>query len=262
MSDFDRDLEQELRAAAPQAQAIFVDEVARRLHAQRAGLRPTRIRRGLALAFSALTVVALGVLGAPAYVAQAAHALAETATTTFGGGSPSGNALPGPGGTSGSNQYETPEPICHRTNTDPLNPTWALIVDSPSNHVGHPDLIPAPPWGCPPSRSPGRPGDPSETTTTLKATHDSTATLIGQKSFIVVVRAADGSVPRGTVQCFDNLRLFASPPLSDGKATCSFRPPIHGTHTFAAIFDTGDVNKWASSAGNSLTLVGNGKGPG
>jgi hypothetical protein len=71
MSEFDHDLELELRTAAPQARPLFVDEVARRLHAQRPGLRPSRFRLFLALAFSVLTAVALGVLGAPAYVAHA-----------------------------------------------------------------------------------------------------------------------------------------------------------------------------------------------
>jgi len=256
MSDFDRDLEHELRAGAPQARPLFVDDVARRLHAQRPGLRPNRLRLSLALAFSALTVVALGVLGAPAYVAHAADALVQTATTTFSGGSgPSTNVLSGGAASSGSFQYETPEPICHRTNTDPVNRTYVLIVDSPSNHFGHPDIIPAPPWGCPPSHSPGRPGDPSETTTTLKATNDGPGFLAGQKKFNLAVTAADGSTPQGFILCFDNLSPFDQTVLIDGKATCTYGMRAVGTHNITAVFHTGDVRKWASSAGNVLTIT-------
>lgn len=255
MSDFDHDLERELRDAAPQAPALFVDEVARRVHAQRPGLRPNRLRLSLAFAFSALTIVALGVLGAPAYVAHAAGSLLQTATTTLGGGTPTTNALLG-GGSSGSVQYETPVPICHRANTDQLNPRWALIVDSPSNHLGHADIIPAPPWGCPPNHGPGRPGDPSETTTTLKSTTDSTGALAGQKKFSIVVRSADGSIPRGSVFCFDNLSPFDQTVLVDGKATCTFGIRALGTHIITAVFHTGDVKKWTSSAGNVLVITG------
>jgi len=256
MSDFEHDLERELRAAAPQPRALFVDEVARRLHAKRLGLRPNRLRLSLALAFSALTAVALGVLGAPAYVAHAADTLVQTATTTFGGGgSPSTNAVAGGGGTSGLVQYEAPEPICHRTSTDPLNPTYVLIVDSPSNHLGHPDIIPAPPWGCPPSHSPGRPGDPSETTTILKTTNDGPGTLAGQKKFSILVTAADKSTPRGFVLCFDNQTPFDQTVLVDGKAACTFGMRVIGSHNITAVFHTGDVKKWASSAGNVVVIT-------
>src|SRR3982751_3696550 len=94
MTDFGHDegrlrLERELRAAAPQARALFVDEVARRLQAQRSALRPIRLRMGLALAFSSLMIVALGALGAPGYVAHAATAIGQAVT---------GGTVPGPTG--------------------------------------------------------------------------------------------------------------------------------------------------------------------
>src|SRR3954454_10362631 len=128
MTDLGRDpydpwLEQELRAAAPQARALFVDELARRVRVQRFRMRPSRARMGLAVGFSALMIAALGVLGAPALVAHAATAIVTTATTVMnGGGTTSTTALTG--GTSGSSQYEAPVAICHRTG-DAFNPAWA-----------------------------------------------------------------------------------------------------------------------------------------
>lgn len=248
MSEFDRDLERELRQAAPQARPLFVDDVARRLHAQRPGLRPSRFRLSLAIAFSALTAVALGVLGAPAYVAHAANALVQTAR--FGDGDSARH-----GGTSGSSQYEAEVPICHRTNTDPLNPTWALVVDKPSNHAGHADIIPAPPWGCPGNERPHRPGDPSATTTSVKVSNEGPGNTKNPKTFAVTVSAADSSRPSGTVLCFDNLVQFASAPLVNGKATCTLTPRPAGMHSVTAMFSTGDYKKWASSAGNVLTFT-------
>jgi Bacterial Ig-like domain (group 3) len=253
MSEFDNDLERELRAAAPQARPLFVDEVARRLHAQRPGLRPSRFRLSLALAFSVLTAVALGMLGAPAYVAHAANALLQTAS--FGDGNSARD-----GATSGSSQYEASVPLCHRTNTDPLSPTWTLIVDKPSNHDGHADIIPAPPWGCPGNERPHRPGDPSATTTSVKASVEGPGNTKNPKTFVVTVGAADSSRPSGTVLCFDNLVQFGSAPLVDGRATCSLAPRPAGTHSVTAMFRTGDYKKWASSAGNVLTFTV-GKGP-
>jgi Bacterial Ig-like domain (group 3) len=245
-------LEHELRDAAPQARALFVDELARRVRVQRFRMRPSRARMGLAVGFSALMIAALGVLGAPALVAHAATAIVNTATTVLkGGGTSSTTGLTG--ATSGSSQYETPEPICHRTG-DAFNPTWTLVTDVPSAHDGHPDIVPAPPWGCPPNRSPG--GPPSETTTSISSTDNPPiATPLEQKSFFVSVRGAAAlGAPHGTIECFDNRTRFATVDAPLGTARCSVGTLGAGTHAITAVFKTGDVSKWASSAGNVLSV--------
>ena len=70
-----------------------------------------------------------------------------------------------------------------------------------------------------------------------------------------LVTAADKSTPQGVVLCFDNLRPFDQTALVGGKATCTFGMRALGTHNITAVFHTGDVNKWASSASNVLTIT-------
>src|SRR4051794_8436735 len=257
MTDLGRDpydawLEQELRAAAPHARALFVDELARRVRVQRFRLRPSRARMGLAVGFSALMIAALGVLGAPGLVAHAASAIVQTAATVVnGGGTASTTGLTG--GTSGSMQYETPVAICHRTG-DPFPPTWTPVTGPPSAPHGHPDIAPAPPWGCPPNHSPG--GPPSETTTSMSIDTPRIGTPLEQKSFFVSVSGAAGlGAPHGTIECFDNVTRFAIVDAPLGTARCSIGTLAAGTHAITAIFKTGDVNRWASSASNVLTVV-------
>jgi Big-like domain-containing protein len=241
-------LEQELRAAAPQARALFVDELARRVHNQRFRLRPTRFRMGLALAFSTLMIVALGVLGAPGYVAHAATAVVQTAKTALSGGSPTPTvqAAASSNATSGTDQYAIDHGICHRT------PTGFVLITvnagALDTYAAGGDIIPAPPWGCPPNVSKG--GVPRATTTTIQGLNR--VTVLQLATFNVTVRSADGKIPQGTVSCFDNLHRFANAVAldSNGKAACTTRFLSVGTHSITAVFKTADVNKWASSPGN------------
>ncbi|NUR76043.1 MAG: hypothetical protein HOQ28_07155 [Thermoleophilia bacterium] len=253
MTDFGHDddrlrLEQELRAAAPQARALFVDEVARRLHAQRFAIRPSRLRMGLALAFSSLMIVALGVLGAPGYIAHAATAVRQAVT---------GGTVPGPTGSgtvvssSGSDQYAVAHGICHRTGN--ATTPWALTIVSATlldQYAAHGDIIPAPPWGCPPAASRGT--RPLATATTVGG--PSTVKITTQAIFFITV-ASNSGVPTGTVSCFDNFnRFIASVPLVSGSASCKLTFTSLGAHSITAVYKTDDVNKWASSAGNVLTV--------
>src|SRR5947209_2587588 len=113
MTDLGRDpydlrLEQELRAAAPHARPMFVDELARRVRVQRSRMRPSRARLGLAVGFSALMIAALGALGAPGLVAHAASAIVQTATSVVnGGGTPTTSGTGTTSGSSGTDQYAT-----------------------------------------------------------------------------------------------------------------------------------------------------------
>jgi hypothetical protein len=257
MTDFGHDdsrlrLERELRAAAPQARALFVDEVARRVHAQRFAIRPTRLRMGLALAFSSLTIVALGALGAPGYVAHAATAIVSTATTTLtGGGSPGPSGSGTVGSTSGTDQYAVAHGICHRTGN--TTTPWALIfvvsADELDGHAEHGDIIPAPPWGCPPAAPKGT--RPSATTTVIGG--PTALKITQQATFLITVSSGNGSTPTGTVSCFDNFKRFVgSVALVNGAASCKLTFTYLGVHQMTAVYKTDDVNKWASSAGNVL----------
>ncbi|MDX6475706.1 MAG: hypothetical protein QOH95_1217, partial [Gaiellaceae bacterium] len=249
--DFEHRLEHDLRAAAPQARALFVDEVARRVRAQRVGLRPNRLRLGLALSFSALMIVALGVLGAPGYVAHAANSVVNAATTTFSGGGSSSTTGTGGGATSGADQYAVANGICHRTTGSQF--VLALVdAGAHDTHAAHGDIVPAPPWGCQGNTRHIR--VPSETTTHVGSA--STAKALQPASFPVTVNSTDGSIPHGTVSCFDDLHRFVDSVALDagGSAVCTTTFPSAVTHQVTAVFKTGDVNKWASSAANLLSV--------
>ena len=259
MTDLGRDrydlwLEHELRAAAPEARALFVDELAARVRAQRFRMRPSRARLGIALAFSALMIAALGVLGAPGYVAHAATAIAQTAgdaVTAGGGSSLSGPAGGGTTSSSGTDQYAVANGICHRTG----NGRFQLIVvdaNALDAHAAHGDIIPAPPWGCPPATPSGT--RPAATFVSIGG--PSTVNITRSASFLVQVEKVAGVYPRGTVSCFDNLRRVVDsvPVDANGAAGCSITFDSLGTHSVTAVFKTADVNKWASSAGNVLSI--------
>jgi len=249
--EYERWLERELRAAAPEPRALFADELARRLHTQRFRSRPTSLRLGLALAFSSLMIVALGVLGAPGYVAHAATTLVHTATTALTG---NGTTAPPPGtagATSGTDQYAVAHGICQR------NGNQFVLVIVPAGdldqHAARGDIIPAPPWGCPPN--PSRGTSPSGTTMLIDGPSQ-TVRVRKTISFAVTLTSADGRIPQGTVSCFDNLQRFADSVALDsaGDATCATAFQTVGTHSITAVFKTGDVNKWASSAGNVMNV--------
>src|SRR4051794_3438118 len=259
MTDMGRDrydlgLEQELRAAAPQARALFVDELASRVRAQRFRMRPSRARLGFALAFSALMIAALGVLGAPGYVAHAATAITQTASNVLTGTDGSSGVGPAAGaaaGTSGTDQYAVNRGICHRTGAGDFQ---LIFVDASSldAHAAHGDIIPAPPWGCPPTTPRGT----APTATSASIGGPSTINITRSASFLVQVKAANGSIPHGTISCFDNLDRVVDSAVVDasGFAGCSMTFGSLGTHSVTAVFKTSDVNKWASSAGNVATI--------
>src|SRR3954453_19037877 len=259
MTDMGRDrydlgLEQELRAAAPQARALFVDELAARVRAQRFRMRPSRARLGLALAFSALMIAALGVLGAPGYVAHAASAITQTAGNVItGNGGSNLPSLAAGGGTSssGTDQYAVANGICHRTSNGGFQ---LIVVDAHAldEHAAHGDIVPAPPWGCPPAKAVGK--RPTATTTAISG--PATVNITRSASFLVQITSADGSIPHGTVSCFDNLhRVVDSSVVDDnGFAGPSTAFGSLGLHSITAVFKTADVNKWASSAGNVTSI--------
>jgi len=250
-NEYERWLEQELREAAPEARALFVDELARRVHAQRSRLRPGRARLGLALAFSALMIVALGVLGAPGYVAHAANAVVQTATTLSGGGSGSTAQLSTLAATSGTDQYAIDHGICNRGPNNQFTLVFVSAADL-DTHAARGDIIPAPPWGCPPNPSKGV--SPSATTTLIGG--PTTAKAFKSVTFLVGLQSADGKTPQGTISCFDNLHRFAASVAVDGngEASCTTSFQTAGAHAVTAVFKTADVNKWASSAGNVTTV--------
>jgi hypothetical protein len=75
-------------------------------------------------------------------------------------------------------------------------------------------------------------------------------------TFLVQLSSSGGSVPQGTVSCFDNLiRFVSSIDVHNGAASCSITFQSVGVHEITAVFKTDDVNKWASSAANVLTVT-------
>src|SRR5437588_587163 len=211
-------LEHELRAAAPQARALFVDEVARRLQSQRFRMRPTRARMGLALSFSMLMVVALGVLGAPGYAARAATAIVNTATSSLGGGSssPTAQGAATTGASSGTDQYAILHGICDR---GPNNQFTMLFVGAGDldTHAAKGDIIPAPPWGCPGNERVSS-TTTRRTTTLIAVDGPATVKILKRVDFTLTLTAAGGSVPRGTGSCVDDLhRCAASVPGGTGR---------------------------------------------
>jgi Bacterial Ig-like domain (group 3) len=252
---YDGRLEHELRDAAPQARALFVDELARRVRVQRSRLRPGRARMGFALGFSAMMIAVLGVLGAPGLVAHAATAIADTATSVVNGG---GSANVTASGTttsataSATDQYAVSNGICQRLTG---NGNWQLVFVTASDldaHAVRGDIIPAPPWGCPPAAQRGT--KPTATTTTVGG--PASVKILQPTTFLVQLRSADGSVPHGTVSCFDNLQrvVNGAPVDATGSASCAMTFSSLGTHSVTAVFKTNDVNKWASSAANVTSI--------
>src|SRR3954454_20144574 len=259
MTDLGRDrydlwLEQELRAAAPEARALFVDELAARVRAQRFRMRASRARLVLALAFSALMIAALGVLGAPVYVAHAASAITQTSgnviTGKWGSSIPRLAAARGTS-SSGTEQSVVATGICHRTSNGGFQ---LIVVDANAldEHAAHGDIVPAPPWGCPPAKPVGK--RPTATTTAISG--PATVNITRSASFLVQITSADGSIPHGTVSCFDNLhRVVDSSVVDDnGFAGCSTTFGSLGAHSITAVFKTSDVNRWASSASNVTSI--------
>src|SRR4051794_1139747 len=220
MTDMGRDrydlgLEQELRAAAPQARALFVDELASRVRAQRFRMRPSRARLGFALAFSALMIAALGVLGAPGYVAHAATAITQTASNVLTGTDGSSGIGPAAGaaaGTSGTDQYAVNRGICHRTGAGDFQLIF-VAASSLDAHAAHGDIIPAPPWGCPPATPRGT----APTATSASIGGPVTVDITRSASFLVQITAANGSIPHGTISCFDNLNRVVESAVVDAS---------------------------------------------
>jgi len=137
-------IERELRAARPAAPPELVEAIAThtRGRAGAAGLHPSRLRAGLALAVSAVVAAVFLAFGGLGYAASGAAAVAHAVATA----AKATKSLPKPMASASANKTT----ICHVTGSA-TNPYVQITVANSAlpAHQAHGDIIPMPSTGCP-----------------------------------------------------------------------------------------------------------------